>query len=218
MKKLSVILLVIAITVVSITLLIQYQKKSEEKTISIEEGRGYYQENCASCHGVNGKGQGGLGGTAINNQNLLNTVSDEDLFNYIKFGRKGTTMIGYRNTYTDEQIDKIVSFMRDWQTEEVSLKAPREIVGDIDKGEELFKLYCLTCHGENGQGKGKTGTKVGNSDFLKYTSDEKIWITTAYGREKTTMGPSLKGETGVRQLKEQDISDIVTFLRSLEKK
>jgi cytochrome c oxidase cbb3-type subunit 3 len=62
------------------------------------------------------------------------------------------------------------------------------------------------------------GTALSNPQYLKYTTDKQIWIETAYGREETRMGPSLKGLEGVRQLKEKDITDIVTYIRSLEKK
>jgi cytochrome c oxidase cbb3-type subunit 3 len=74
----------------------------------------------------------------------------------------------------------------------------------------------MSCHGENGAGREKMGTVLSNPQYLKYTTDRQIWISTAYGREETRMGPSLKGEEGVRQLKEKDISDVVTYIRSLQ--
>ena len=43
-------------------------------------------------------------------------------------------------------------------------------------------------------------------------------MDTAYGREDTRMGPSLKGLDGARQLKEKDITDIISYIRSLQEK
>jgi cytochrome c oxidase cbb3-type subunit 3 len=62
------------------------------------------------------------------------------------------------------------------------------------------------------------GPALSNAQYLKYTTDRQIWIGAAYGREDTRMGPSLKGLEGARQIKKNDISDIVSYIRSLQKK
>ena len=56
---------------------------------------------------------------------------------------------------------------------------------------------------KQGAGKFKMGTALSNPQYLKYTTDKQIWIGTAYGREDTRMGPSLKGLEGVRQLRKR---------------
>jgi cytochrome c oxidase cbb3-type subunit 3 len=62
------------------------------------------------------------------------------------------------------------------------------------------------------------GTALSNPQFLKFTTDKQIWIGTAYGRDDTRMAASLKGLDGVRQLEKEEITDIVTYIRSLEGK
>jgi cytochrome c oxidase cbb3-type subunit III len=185
---------------------------------AIAAGEKVYVKNCLICHGETGKGEGKKAGTAINSQHFLNSVSDKDLYHYVKYGREGTAMPAYAPRLSEKQLNNLVAYMRDWQTEEIKVDVPKTISGDPERGKAQYNLYCLNCHGEEGAGKLKMGTALANPQYLKYTSDKQIWIGTAYGREDTRMGPSLKGLEGVRQLKEKDITDIVTYIRSLEKK
>lgn len=207
----------ILVTVVIIVLLLQINPKEKKDTAAIDAGEKLYTQMCASCHGDTGLGEGAKQGTALNNQQFLNAVSDQDLYNYVKFGREGTLMPAYQQL-TDEQISQLVAFMRDWQTEDIDFKAPEKVSGDVVNGERIYGLYCLSCHGEKGVGKKKMGTALTNPQYLKYTTDKQIWIGTAYGRDKTRMSPSLKGLEGVRQLKKDEISDVIFYIRSFEKK
>ncbi|EKN69856.1 hypothetical protein BABA_07866 [Neobacillus bataviensis LMG 21833] len=183
---------------------------------AIAAGEKLYNKNCLICHGKTGKGEGPYAGTALNNQHFLSTVSDKDLFNYVKFGREGTSMPAYDSRLSDKDLHNLVAFIRDWQNKEIEFDIPKTILGDSVNGEKQYNLYCLNCHGEAGAGKVKMGTVLSNSHYLEYTTDQQIWITTAYGREETRMGPSLKSLEGARQLSEKDITDIVSYIRTLK--
>lgn len=189
-----------------------------EKSEAIAAGEKIYKKNCIFCHGETGKGEGAKTGTALNSQNFLSTVSDKDLYHYVKYGREGTVMPAYGPRMSEKNLNNLVAFIRDWQTEEIKFDVPNTISGDPERGKAQYNLYCLNCHGESGVGKDKMGTALSNQQYLKYTTDKQIWIDAAYGREDTRMGPSLKGLEGARQLKEKDITDIVTYIRSLENK
>ncbi|MEH7417671.1 c-type cytochrome [Neobacillus drentensis] len=182
---------------------------------AIAAGQKVYNKNCVVCHGDTGKGEGEKAGTALNNQNFLNSVPDKNLYNYIKYGREGTGMPDYGPRFSEEELKNLVAFIRNWQTKNIDFDVPKEISGNPVNGEKLYNLYCQNCHMEAGAGMLRMGTALSHPQFLKYTTDKQIWISTAYGREETRMGPSLKGLDGVRQLKKQDISDIVTYIRSL---
>ncbi|MHC0035955.1 c-type cytochrome [Pseudoneobacillus sp. C159] len=216
MKKL-LIGIYILITLGIIFLLVQIIPKEEKDFEAIQAGEKLYVQMCAACHGNTGFGEGAKEGTALNNQQFLNSVSDQDLFNYVKFGREGTLMPNYMHL-KDDQINKIVAFMRNWQTENIEFEVPEAIEGDMVNGEKIYGLYCLSCHGVEGVGKKKMGTALTNPQYLKYTTDQQIWIGTAYGRDKTRMAASLEGLEGVRQLSKQEISDVITYIRSIEKK
>ncbi|WML47551.1 c-type cytochrome [Neobacillus sp. PS3-34] len=183
---------------------------------AIEAGEKIYNQHCASCHGKTGKGEGANVGTSINNEQLLSSLSDKDLYNNVKFGREGTLMPAYKERISEKDIKNLVAFMRDWQEKKIDFKTPGKIAGEPENGRRLYNLYCLSCHGEGGAGKLKMGTALANPQYLQYTTDKQIWIDTAYGREKTRMSPSLKGLDGVRQLKEEEISDVVSYIRSLQ--
>ncbi|WP_144547649.1 c-type cytochrome [Bacillus sp. X1(2014)] len=216
MKKILIgfyILIIIGIIVCISNSGIFNSKKSE----AIAAGEIIYKKNCISCHGETGKGEGSKTGTTLNSQNFLSNVSDKDLYNYVKYGRDGTVMPAYGPRLSNKELNNLVAFIRDWQTKEIEFDAPKTISGDPERGKAQFNLYCLNCHGEAGVGKEKMGTALSNPQYLKYTTDKQIWIDAAYGREETRMGPSLKGLEGARQLKEKDITDIVTYIRSLEK-
>ncbi|GHH96952.1 c-type cytochrome [Neobacillus kokaensis] len=207
----------ITIAIIVIYAVTNGQLFDSKKSKAISAGERLYNENCLACHGGTGKGEGKRAGTAINNQHFLNSISNQDLFNYVKFGRQGTDMPAYAKKLSDEDLHNLVSFIREWQTEKISLEAPTTITGDPERGKGQYNLYCLSCHGEDGAGKIKMGTALANPQYLKYTTDRQIWTATAFGREETRMGPSLKGLEGARQLKKEDISDIVRYIRSLEK-
>lgn len=188
---------------------------NKEKSKAIAAGKKVYNQQCLICHGETGRGEGKNAGTAINNQNYLNAVSDKDIYNSIKYGREKTAMPSYGPRLSEADLNNLVAFIREWQTEEIDFEVPKTIVGNPENGEKVYNLYCLSCHGEAGAGKLKMGTALSNPQYLKYTSDRQIWIGTAYGRQDTRMGPSLKGLDGVRQLKKEEITDVVSYIRSI---
>jgi cbb3-type cytochrome c oxidase subunit III len=83
-----------------------------------EVGARLYRENCASCHGPDGKG---VEGPALNNQGLLRDATDAYLVETIRRGRRGTSMPSFAAPSTthrllsDEEIESIVTFIRAWE-------------------------------------------------------------------------------------------------------
>lgn len=217
MKKLLVGLYIV-VTVAIVIVIANSGIMSTKDTEAIEAGEKLYQKQCSACHGKTGKGEGAKEGTAINNQNFLNLISDKDLYNYVKYGREGTVMPSYAANMSDEDLKNLVAYIRNWQTKKIDFDVPEKITGDIKAGEKRYKLFCASCHGVEGVGKKKMGTVLASPQYLQYTSDKQIWIDTAYGREETRMAPSLKGLEGVRQFSKQEISDIVVYIRSLQVK
>ncbi|PLR99901.1 c-type cytochrome [Bacillus sp. T33-2] len=213
MRKLLIGFAVFATIVIIAFLSHPAEFRSKEELASINQGQKLYTQLCSACHGQSGKGEGKLAGTAINNQHFLSTFSDKDIHNQIKFGRREGSMPEYGSILTDKQLDSLVSFIRSWQTKPLELEAPTALDGNPSNGKRLYSLYCSNCHGNTGSGLKSTGSALAHPNFLKYTNDEQIWISVAYGRQETRMGPSLKGLDGVRQLEKQQISDITTYIR-----
>lgn len=91
-----------------------------------------------------------------------------------------------------------------------------QITGSVSAGEKLYANYCASCHGDHGEGKRGLGRALSDPHYLQGVSNEQIWSDIAYGRDKTAMGPSLKGLKGVKQLTEEQINDLVVYIRSFQ--
>ena len=80
------------------------------------QGRDLWATNCAACHGTNGEG-----GTApaLNSQEFLTSVNDEQIHGIIAGGIPGTAMPAWLNDYggplTDQQIAGLVAYLRSWE-------------------------------------------------------------------------------------------------------
>lgn len=80
-------------------------------------GRALFASACASCHGA--AGEGGEG-PALANPNLLETATDTYLFETVRRGRSGTSMLGFEKGSTTQralspgEMEDIVTFIRTW--------------------------------------------------------------------------------------------------------
>ncbi|QQS45429.1 MAG: c-type cytochrome [Acidobacteriota bacterium] len=84
---------------------------------TIEAGRQLYQRHCASCHGPKGKGDGGMALSGGTPSDLTDDVwdygsTDGEIFVVIRDG-VSSDMLGYKEKLKDEQIWRIVNFIRD---------------------------------------------------------------------------------------------------------
>ncbi len=116
MKKIligSYILIIIGIIAVLGNSGIFHSKDSK----AIAAGEKIYIKQCLICHSETGKGEGKNAGTALNNQNFLSTVSNKDLYHYVKYGREGTAMPAYGPRLSEKDLNNLVAYIRDWQTE-----------------------------------------------------------------------------------------------------
>ena len=75
----------------------------------ITRGSTIYNQQCASCHGMNGEG---ISGPALGNPLTLATSSDHFLRYAIAEGRDGTPMEAYKEILSDPEIDAVVAFLR----------------------------------------------------------------------------------------------------------
>lgn len=212
MKKIYISFTVFFSVVLIVLINLTFFEENKQEQLSIQSGEKTYAKLCMDCHGENGKGEGALIGTALNNQQFLNTFSNEEISDMINHGRPSNMMPQF-SFLEDNEVDHLVSFIRSWQTETLSLEAPSVIEGNSTKGQKLYNTNCAMCHGETGSGLLTSSTAIANPETLKQMTDEQLWITVAYGREETRMGPALKGLEGVKQLEKQDISDIVIYIR-----
>lgn len=83
-----------------------------------ETGEGLWNQNCASCHGLNGNG-----GTApvLNSKQFLQAAGDDQIETFVAVGVPGTAMGAYSQDFagpfTSEQIRAVTIFMRTWESD-----------------------------------------------------------------------------------------------------
>jgi mono/diheme cytochrome c family protein len=89
--------------------------------------------------------------------------------------------------------------------------------GDTARGAPLYKRYCQGCHGEDGRGGAHTFMPhIGNltqRDYIEFIPDGFLFTVIAEGGAavgKSSMMPAWK-----TTLSEQDIKDVIAFVRSL---
>ena len=179
-----------------------------------------YARHCSTCHGISGKGGVGV---PLSLPSFLNSVSDVYLKQTIRSGRPGRIMPAFE-VLSDAQVDAIVKHVRNWSDKSAPVEDNRVVKGDSKNGKKLFKNHCAQCHGEEGYGGKGTGVTfsrkrelpiiapaLNNSGFLASASDVMIRDTITFGREGTPMTSML-----VAGLSEQDIDDVVSYIRSFE--
>ena len=179
-----------------------------------------YSAHCAACHGDTG---GGGVGVPLSLPSFLDSVDNDFLRITIRHGRPGRVMPAFRQL-SDAQIDAIVRFIRGWSNKPAPVFSDKPIQGDVQHGKQLFASYCAGCHGADGEGGKGTGVTfsrkrelpviapaLNNAGFLAAASDEMIRHTLQYGREGTPMRSFL-----VQGLSEQDLEDLVSYVRTFE--
>lgn len=118
----------------------------------------------------------------------------------------------------DDKIKAVVNFLRSHATipSRVRLvESQPEAHGDPRLGKVFFEQICSTCHGPGGNGyiAGGTGTAVGKNGFLQKASDGFIRTTIKEGRSNTRMF-GFQGQSGLANLSDKEIDDIISYLRT----
>lgn len=184
-------------------------------------GKQLYQQYCASCHQLDGKGGVGM---PLSLAGFLDTASNDYLFKTIRHGRPGRVMPAF-DTLSDAQVSSIVSYIRSWSEKPAPVFDRTQVKGNAITGRQLYVEHCARCHGENAQGGKGTGVtlsrprdlpiiapSLANPGFLASVSDAMIKHTLVNGRAGTPMTSFIE-----QGMSESQINDVVAYIRSLEK-
>ena len=175
-----------------------------------------YQQNCAGCHG-----SGGAGGAAISLSSgvYLAIASDDTIRRVTAEGVPGTVMPAFAQSsggmLTDEQINAIVSGIRTrWGKAHLSdIALPSYAAstpGDSQRGVDVYRTYCSSCHGDGGRGGARAGSIVDGS-YLTLVSDQYLRTIVIVGRPE--MGaPDWRDDVPGKPMSQQEISDVVAWL------
>ena len=160
----------------------------ELKPEEVRDFAALYRQNCAGCHGQDGKGNTALG---LANPVYLAIASDDTIRRATSSGIRGSLMPAFAKgsggTLTDVQIEILVHEMRKrWAKPHGVLgaspppDAPEE-PGDAKRGVGVYTTFCARCHGPEGKGTVK-GSSIVDDSFLALVSDKNLRTTVVAGR------------------------------------
>jgi mono/diheme cytochrome c family protein len=180
-------------------------------------GKTQFDENCAACHQADAIGKPGIA-PSLTNPELLAITSDEFLMAVIRDGREETSMMPFA-PIGRKNVQAIVAYLRSHAkgpNRAAEVNAQPDAHGDPRLGKQWYNYICSTCHGLSGDGydAGGTGTAIGLPGFLNNVSDGFIRETIKKGRSNTRM-LAFQGPAGLANLSDQEIDDVIVYLRSL---
>jgi mono/diheme cytochrome c family protein len=178
-----------------------------------------YAENCAGCHGTEGRGGAAI---SLANPVYLAIADDATMRKVIANGVRGTSMPAFAESaggmLTDKQIDVITSEIRSrWGRRGIldvanpPSYAPKS-VGNTLQGEAAYKTYCASCHGPNGRG-GPKGSAITDDSFLALVSDQGLRTIVIAGRPEL-VAPDWRGNVPGKPMSDQEVTDVVAWLAS----
>ncbi len=176
-----------------------------------------YRENCAACHGAEGKHGAAM---TLADPVYLAIVDDDTLRTTISKGREGTAMSAFAQKeggmLTDQQISAIIHGIRErWSQPNVltGVVAPpyaAKAAGNPQAGQAAYNTFCASCHGNGNQGGPKAGS-VSNGAYLSLISNQGLRTLVIAGRPDFD-APDWRNNVPGHPMTDQEISDVVAWL------
>jgi cytochrome c oxidase cbb3-type subunit III len=178
-----------------------------------------FSENCAGCHGANGRGGAAI---ALADPVYLAIVNQDTLRKVITNGIKGTSMAAFGQSaggmLTSKQIDVLAAqICSRWSKSGIlggitppsyAAKTP----GDVARGALTYQTFCASCHGAEGQGSGK-GSSITDGSFLALLTDQELRTMVIVGRPDRN-APDWRNNVPGKPMSDQEITDVVAWLAS----
>ncbi len=178
-----------------------------------------YGQNCSGCHGANGKGGPAI---ALADPVYLALADDAAIRKAIASGVSGTSMPAFAQSaggmLTAKQIDVISGEIRArWSKPGVLIGTnppsyAAKSIGDAQRGEAAFKVYCESCHGPSGRG-GQKASAITSGSFLALVSDQSLRTIVIAGRPELG-APDWRGNVRDKPMSDQEVTDVVAWLAS----
>jgi cytochrome c oxidase cbb3-type subunit 3/ubiquinol-cytochrome c reductase cytochrome c subunit len=185
-----------------------------------------YSENCAACHGDNGKNGAAI---SLANPVYLAVAGAQQIQQITENGVPGTLMPAFAKSQggmlTDQQIVILAQGLESkWGSANAlgGQAAPSyasSAAGDPARGQKAFSTFCASCHGADGTGvvRGKlhTGSLV-DPAYLALISDQGLRSLIIAGQPQEGM-PDWRSDlsgAGARAMTDQEITDTVAWLAS----
>jgi len=198
----------------------QPERKAEELApAEVLDFATLYSENCAACHGMNGRGGAAI---ALANPVYLAIAGDRSLRDVIANGVRGTAMPAFAESagglLTNRQIDVISEQIRARWSKPGILDGANppayasKTTGDSTRGQAAYVTYCQSCHGPDGRG-GAKGSAITDDSFLALISDQGLRTIVIAGRPDLG-APDWRGNVPGKPMSDQEVTDVVAWLIS----
>jgi len=176
-----------------------------------------YGENCAGCHGADGKFGAAI---AMNNPVYLAIVDDASMRRVIADGVAGTAMPPFAQnaggSLTDRQVGILIAGIRkSWAgAPDAGAGAPpySGATGDSSRGAQVYASSCQSCHGADGKGGSAVGSII-DASYLSLVSDQYLRTVVIAGRPELGH-PDWKNDVAGQPLTSAQVSDVVAWLAS----
>lgn len=206
---------------------------------SIERGAAVFTEYCAPCHGLHGEGIPSVAPTLNSKYFFTQRTKDINYLGtlraYVKLTVAGgrpvksdpqyarnmpTWSVTYGGPLRNDQVDDVVNYIMNWESTAPDLgdpnATPTPVPGNTpeERGKNLFTgMGCVGCHAINGQG-GGVGPELTN---VYAKGEEYIHQSIVQPNAVIAEGfqPNLMPQTFGQQLSEENISDIIAYLKSV---
>jgi disulfide bond formation protein DsbB len=93
------------------------------------------------------------------------------------------------------------------------------LVGDAAKGQQIYSQLCIACHGPEAKGVQGLGKDLTTSTFIAEKSDAEMVDFIKKGRDPgdplNTTGVAMPPKGGNPAMSEQDVADIVAYMRTI---
>jgi cytochrome c oxidase cbb3-type subunit 3 len=182
-----------------------------------------YQQNCAGCHGAEGKGGAAI---ALANPVYLSIANDAVLNRTTASGIPGASMPAFAQSaggmLTAKQIGVIVSGIRTrWSKPDFFRGADpppyaSPSPGNSARGSQVYVTYCSSCHGAAGRG-GPKATSIVDGSFLALVTDQELRTIVITGRPELG-APDWRSNIPGKPMSAQEVSDVVAWLASQRQK
>ena len=99
--------------------------------------------------------------------------------------------------------------------------SPPALVGDATAGKMVYEGTCVACHGPGAVGITGLGKDWTVSEFIRNNSDADLMAFIKQGRLATdsdnTTGVDMPAMGGNKELTDQDLADVIAYMRTVQK-
>jgi len=120
-------------------------------------GEGVFLQNCSGCHGPKGEGAFGPPLAPAGFAELVGPMVSEG----------GIQMPSFRDALTQQQIDAVAQYVA------ASVADPASHAAELNRGGDLYRLYCAGCHSATGRG-GALTSGLNAPDIAQYPAAEAL--------------------------------------------